>query len=167
LTRAGFKVSLTRNTDTYIELPQRPELAKRRNADLFLSLHFNAFPQNTVRGTEVYCLTPSGAPSSNAQGETAGSGWSIGNRNNPKNISLAYQVQKSLTRNLSVEDRGLRRARFWVLRDAAMPAILIEAGFMTHPSEGRKIFDPAYRRQIARAIVEGVLAYKKISEPTA
>ena len=60
----------------------------------------------------------------------------------------------------------MKRARFAVLRDAAMPAILIESGFMSHPVEGRKIFTSAYRRQIARAIVDGLLAYKRTVEPT-
>ena len=63
-----------------------------------------------------------------------------GNRHNDQNLFLAYQMQKALTRNLAVEDRGVRRARFAVLRDAVMPAVLIEAGFMSHPAEGRKIF---------------------------
>jgi N-acetylmuramoyl-L-alanine amidase len=48
-----------------------------------------------------------------------------------------------------------------VLRDAAMPAVLVEAGFMSHPSEGKKILDPAYRRELAKAILEGILAYKR------
>jgi N-acetylmuramoyl-L-alanine amidase len=74
-------------------------------------------------------------------------------------------MQKALTRNLSVEDRGVRRARFAVLRDAVMPAVLIEAGFMSHPAEGRKIFTAAYRQKMARAIVEGLLAYKRAVEP--
>jgi N-acetylmuramoyl-L-alanine amidase len=74
---------------------------------------------------------------------------------------LAYEMQKSYTKNLTVEDRGVKRARFQVLREATMPAILIEGGFMSHPAEGKKIYDPAYRKQMARAIVEGILAYKK------
>jgi N-acetylmuramoyl-L-alanine amidase len=86
---------------------------------------------------------------------------------NEKNLFLAYQVQKSLTRNLDCEDRGVRRARFEVLREAVMPAILIEAGFLSHPVEGRKILDSAYRREIARAIVEGLLSYKHRVEPGA
>ena len=128
-----------------------------------MSLHFNAAPTSasTVRGAEVYCLTPAGAPSTNAQGEGAGAGWFAGNRFNEKNMFLAYQVQKSLTKNLAVEDRGVHRARFAVLRDAAMPAVLIEGGFMSHPVEGRKIFEAAYRREMARAIVGGLLAYKR------
>ena len=59
---------------------------------------------------------------------------------NTKSLLLAYQIQKSLVRNLGAEDRGVRRARFAVLRDATMPAILIEGGYMTHPVEGRKDF---------------------------
>ncbi len=161
LAKAGFKVSLTRTSDKKIELPMRPELAKRRGADLFISLHFNAFPQKTVQGTEVYCLTPAGAPSSNARGEGAGAGSSPGNRYNDKNMFLAYQMQKSLTKSLAVEDRGVHRARFWVLRDATMPAVLIEGGFLSHPVEGRKIGDPGYRRQMARAIADAVTAYKR------
>jgi len=73
-------------------------------------------------------------------------------------------VQKALTRNLAVEDRGVRRARFAVLRDAVMPAVLIEAGFLSHPVEGRAILSAAYRQKIARAIVEGLLGYKRAVE---
>ena len=166
LARAGFKVSLTRSTDSFIELPGRPELAKRRRADLFLSLHFNAADagRSTVQGAEVYCLTPAGAASTNARGEGNGEGSFPGNRHNDQNLFLGYQVQKALMRNLTVEDRGVRRARFAVLRDAVMPAVLIEAGFLSHPVEGRQILSAAYRHRIARAIVEGLLAYKRIVE---
>jgi N-acetylmuramoyl-L-alanine amidase len=168
LARAGFKVTLTRTTDEFIELPTRPELAKRRSADVFISLHFNAADSGraSVQGAEVYCLTPVGASSTNARGEGAGAGGFPGNRHNDLNLFLAYQVQKTLTRNLAVEDRGVRRARFAVLRDAVMPAVLIEAGFMSHPAEGRKIFTSSYRQKMARAIVEGLLAYKRAVEPT-
>ena len=166
LARAGLKATLTRNTDTFIELPDRPDTANRQKADLFVSLHFNSTEtgRNEVHGAETYCLTPAGASSTNARGEGAGAGSFVGNRFNEKNMFLAYQVQKALTRSLGVEDRGVRRARFAVLRDAAMPAVLIEAGFLSHPTEGRKIFTPAYRQQMARAIVDGLLAYKRTVE---
>jgi len=166
LARAGFKVTLTRSTDTFVELPTRPEVANRRGADLFVSLHFNAADsgRDSVKGAEVYCLTPAGASSTNARGEGAGAGSFAGNRHNDQNLFLAYQVQKALTRDLAVDDRGVRRARFAVLRDAVMPAVLIEAGFMSHPAEGRKIFTAAYRQKMARAIVEGVLAYQRAVE---
>lgn len=166
LTRAGYKVTLTRNSDKFIELPNRAEIAKRRSADLFISLHFNSAPNSasTVRGAEVYCMTPVGAFSTNARGEGDTRNWYPGNRSNDKNVFLAYQLQKTLTKGLGTEDRGLHRARFAVLRDVTMPAVLIEAGFMSNPSEGRKIFDAGYRRQIAKAIVDGIGAYRHGTE---
>jgi N-acetylmuramoyl-L-alanine amidase len=166
LQRAGFAVTLTRNADSYLDLESRPALANRRKADLFLSLHFNASPSSrgTVRGCEVYSLTPAGAQSTNVRGPAGSRAAVTGNGSNDRNILLAYHLQKALVRSLGVPDRGVRRARFAVLRDASMPAALIEAGFMSHPVEGKKIFSAAYRGQIARAIVEGVLAYKKAME---
>jgi len=163
LVAAGFKVFLSRTRDEYVELPQRPALANRRGADLFVSLHFNATEtgRDEVAGPETYCITPVGASSSNAQGEGAGFGPTTANHFEFNSLFLAYQVQKSLVQNLGVPDRGVRRARFAVLRDAAMPAILIEGGYMTHPTEGRKIFDAGYRRLMARAMVRGILAYQQ------
>jgi N-acetylmuramoyl-L-alanine amidase len=159
---------MTRSKDTFIDLPDRPALANRRGADLFVSLHFNATEtgRNEVEGPEIYSITPVGASSTNARGEGANSGPTTGNRNEQRSLLLAYQVQKSLVRNLAVDDRGVRRARFAVLRDAAMPAILIEGGYMTHPIEGRKIFSDAYRRQLAQAMVKGILAYQKLTSPS-
>ena len=79
-------------------------------------------------------------------------------------MRLGYQIQKALLKTLAAEDRGLRRARYAVLRSAEMPAVLIEGGFMTHPAEARKIYDSAYRHQMAQAIVEAVKAYKNLVE---
>jgi N-acetylmuramoyl-L-alanine amidase len=166
LTKAGLLVTLTRTSDTFVDLPSRPDTARRRNADLFVSLHFNAADsgRDTVHGTEVYCLTPAGAESTNTRGEGGGTEACPGNRYNDRNLFLAYQVQRSLTRGLDIPDRGVRRARFAVLRDATMPATLIESGFMSHPVEGRKIFTADYRKKLARAIVDGLLAYKRAVE---
>jgi hypothetical protein len=80
-------------------------------------------------------------------------------------LLLAYQVQKSLVRNLGAKDRGVRRARYWVLRDATMPAILVEGGYMTHPDESKKIYNAAYRHQMAQAIVIGILTYQRLVSP--
>jgi N-acetylmuramoyl-L-alanine amidase len=186
LIHAGLTVSMTRSGDTFVELPVRPDIAKQRNADVFLSLHFNSAEtsRSTVRGAEVYCLTPAGANSTNSRGEGANAGWCAGNRYNNQNVLLAFEVQQALVRNsqvessvggkgaeglkgslgLNIKDRGIRRARYAVLRDATMPAVLVEAGFMSHPEEGKKILDRGYRRQMARAIVDGLLAYKQLVE---
>ncbi len=167
LQQAGFKVSLTRSSDTLIDLPERPEIARRRGADMFISLHWNAVDssKSEVKGAEVYCLTPAGAPSSNTSGELGDASTKPGNLLDDKNMFLAYTIQKSLAKNLSLEDRGVHHARFAVLRTAVMPAVLIEGGYMSHPSESKRIYDSAWRKQMAKAIVEGVLAYRTQVEP--
>ena len=169
LQKAGFNVILTRSKDAYVELPERPALANRRGVDLFVSLHFNATPtgKNEVEGPQTYCITPVGASSTDAQGEGANFGPTAANRVEPRSLLLAYQVQKSLVKNLGANDRGVRRARNWVLRDATMPAILIEGGYMTHPLESKKIYNAAYRHQMAQAIVKGILAYQKLASAAA
>ena len=164
LRAAGFKVLLTRTTDKFIELEDRPAFANRHGADLFISLHFNATPRGQASGVEVYCLTPAMTSSTNARGKLADKTPMPGNRHDARNILLAYQVQKSLVSKLSVEDRGLRRARFGVLRAAAMPAVLIEGGFISDGGEQKKIADPKYRTRMAEAIVHGALAYKHAIE---
>ncbi len=173
LQKLGFNVILTRNKDAFVELPARPAIANARGADLFVSLHFNSAQtdKNEVSGPETYCITPVGAKSSNDHSEngefssTADTRFTIANRNEQKSLLLAYQMEKSLVQNLHVEDRSVRRARFAVLRDATMPAILIEGGYMTNPSEGKKIYDAGYRKQMAAAIVRGILNYQKLTAP--
>jgi N-acetylmuramoyl-L-alanine amidase len=173
LKKLGFNVILTRNKDIYVDLPARPAMANKAGADLFVSLHFNATAtgRDEAEGPETYCITPAGVNSSNAHGEASEFGSAIGagptpaNRFENKSLLLAYQMEKSLVQNLNANDRGVKRARYWVLRDAAMPAILIEGGFMTHPPEAKKIYDAAYRRQMAAAIVKGILNYQKITTP--
>lgn len=167
LVKKGFKVVLTRDSDATLDLPERPELARKRNADLFISLHFNASAGRDAppaSGVEVYCMTPAHISSTNAGGEGAENGAFPGNRNDRKNMLLAYCVQKTLVKRLEVEDRGVRRARFAVLRTAAMPAVLIEGGFLSNPAEARKIHNREYRRKLAEAIAQGILAYKKAVE---
>jgi N-acetylmuramoyl-L-alanine amidase len=167
LTRSGFSVSLTRKSDAFIDLPERAAIARRRGADLFLSLHFNSADGpggSAVKGAETYCMTPARASSTNARGEGAGAGAYPGNRHDAKNMLLGYQIQRAITGKTGAEDRGVKRARFQVLRDAEMPAVLIEAGFMSNPSDARRIYDPAPRRQLAQAIADGVLAYKRLVE---
>ncbi|HUC85710.1 MAG TPA: N-acetylmuramoyl-L-alanine amidase [Candidatus Acidoferrales bacterium] len=170
LKAAGFRVILTRTNDTFVQLADRPALANRQKADLFISLHFNIGPPGEAKGVEVYCLTPAKAKSTNAGRWGDISEWRddtgpvCGNRCDDWNIALAYQLEKSLVKNLSAEDRGVRRARFAVLRTAEMPAVLIEGGFLSDPVEQKKIADPKYRAQVAAAIVQGVLNYQSIFE---
>jgi N-acetylmuramoyl-L-alanine amidase len=170
LQQAGFNVILTRDKDVYPTRAERPDIANRRGADLFVSLHFNSFSNDpaAVQGPETYCMTPVGAASSNDSEEAGiGSRAYPANRFEDKSLLLAYQVQKALVKNLGATDRSVRRARWEVLRTAEMPAILIEGGYLSHPVEGKKIFSDAYRKQMATAIVRGILNYQKLTAPPA
>lgn len=167
LRKAGYTVSFTRTSDMLVDLPERPAIARRRGADLFVSLHYNSagYTSSEIGGVEVYCMTPQRASSTNARGEGGNSGPFTGNLNNARNMVLAYELQKAITRGAGLEDRGVKRARFEVLREAPMPAVLIEGGFMSNPTEARKIFSSTWRRQMAQAIASGISSYRKIVEP--
>ncbi len=167
LRASGITVVMTRDADDAVELETRPELAKKLGADLFVSLHYNGVEDASsgAKGIEVFCLTPAGAASTNARGDSSIStkAWP-GNLNNSRNTLLAYQVHKAIMGAVPATDRGVRRARFVVLRNATMPAILVEGGFMSDPVEAKRIYSTAGRDQLARAIADGILAYKRLLE---
>ena len=162
LERAGIKTVLTRRSDTYVEREERTNLARKAKADLFVSLHYNNAADTSASGVETYAVTPFGAEATN------GGDISLmphpGNKYDAQSVLLAYEVQRSITRGVDASDRGVRRAGFEVLRKATMPSILIESGFMSNSGESKKVFDDAYRKEIAQAIVDGILAYKRIME---
>lgn len=162
LEAAGFTVTLTRAADRALPLTVRAELANRTGADVFVSLHFNAaeVSPGTVDGVEVYSLTPVGARSTNSRRAGPDRGTAPGLRHTAASIVLAYMIQSNLVWRIGTTDRGTRFANFEVLRAADMPAVLVEAGFLSHPAERRKIADPAYRTKLAAAIADGIIAYR-------
>lgn len=160
----GFKVVMTRSSDKFVDLESRPFTAQKFKCDLFVSIHFNGVSSGNAKGAEVYCLTPSGASSTNSRGEGATALRFPGNRNDEANSLLAYNVQKYLLKSTNAEDRGMRRARFAVLRYATMPAILVEAGFMSDPAEAGRIRSSSQRRLMAKGIVDGIKEYRRIME---
>lgn len=157
---------LTRTTDSTVSLEDRVDFAESKHADLFVSIHFNS--GGVADGIETYCVPPAGtvstADASSRRLERGDDEPSPGNRFDEKNVWLAHCVQKSLLRTTGAVDRGVRRARFYVLRYASCPAILVEAGFLTNRIEEQKILTPEYREQLAKAVAEGILAYKKSVE---
>jgi N-acetylmuramoyl-L-alanine amidase len=167
LRRAGFNVVYTRARDVYVDVGERPEIAHRRRADLFISLHFNSDGGgNGARGVETYCLTPAGARSTNDRGEGGDLERRPGNKNDAKNLLLAHAIQRSLVTRLGFEDRGVRRARFAVLRTAEMPAVLVEGGFLSDRAEAARILDPEFRGRMAQAVVTAIQEYKRAVEPS-
>ena len=159
LREAGFQVVLTRTNDQYVDLQDRPALAWHAGADLFVSLHYNSGPRG-LRGVEIHCVPPAGMKSSNAGGGRGNEPASAGNLENARNVLLAHQMLKSITAALPLEDLGVKRSHYEVLRQARMPAVLIEGGFMTDPLDAKNIYDPAFRQRMARSLVNGILAYQ-------
>jgi len=164
LKAAGFEVVQVRDGDEYIALDERPDLANRRRADLYLSLHFNGSGGRgsaTAKGAETFALT---LPNGRSTHGGISSGNQPGNKFDRENLLLAYQVHRALVDLVGVADRGVKRANFAELRDVRMPAVLIEGGFMDHPEDLRRIMSDRERGKLADAIVEGVQAYKRLVE---
>jgi N-acetylmuramoyl-L-alanine amidase len=159
LLRAGFKVEMTRSTDTAVSLEERVEFANRFTNAVFISIHFNS---GGGEGVESYWLAPDGV-TSNAAGESHASASDSqpneGNAQDGQNVALAAAVHAAVLAQVPTVDRGVRHARFKVLRDIAVPALLLEAGFLTDPAEGLRIGSLPYRQQLGAAIAQGVQAF--------
>lgn len=166
----GYRVILTRTTDRHLgedkvaDLLQRNLIAKQAGADLFISLHYNAVSSNMQRvtGVEVYTLTPRhqySTADSEQDDDKGAAELNAGNAHDHWNMLVGYHVHRRMIEELGAADRGLKRARWAVLRHAECPGILIEAGFLSNDAETRKIMTPAYRQKVAEAIAHGVQAY--------
>jgi N-acetylmuramoyl-L-alanine amidase len=157
----GYRVIMTRTEDKFVEIADRPEIARRAGADLFLSLHFNSAPV-AVTGVEVFSMTPQYQFSTDDPSRTDLAGSRVfnpGNASDHWNTVLGYKIHRALLRELKVPDRGHKRQRWGVLRLASCPAVLIEGGYLSNDGETKKIASPAYRQQMAEAIADGVRAY--------
>lgn len=159
LEQEGWKVFLTRTNDMYVTNANRVTFADAHHADLFISLHFNSLaPDKRPSGVETYCLTPKGLPSTITRGYD--DSWSASFPNNAfdaENLQLAVRLQAALVHATGMEDRGVCRARFMeVLRGQTRPAVLLEAGFLSNPSEARQIESPAFRQKLAQAIADAL-----------
>lgn len=163
LERAGFEVIQIRDRDRYLAPEERPVLANKAGADLYLSLHYNsgAGGGGVAKGLETYWLTLANGESTNG-GQSRG--YMPGNRQDRENLNLAYQVHRALLGEFDLADRGIRRANFAELRLAEMPAVLIEGGFMDSREDALTIYSDAQRVKFAAAIVDGVQAYKRLVE---
>ena len=173
LQRAGLNVVLTRETDQFIPLSGRPAVANRLGADLFVSVHINANRNGRVSGIEVYYPRES-VVSSSAQ-------WPPAVR--PSEISvpsttvreilwdmvlghtrshsrrLASSVCRAMRDGVQAPCRGSKPARFVVLREAWMPAVLVEVGYVTNEGEASRLRNAEYREAAAQSIARGILSY--------
>ncbi len=157
LQKLGYKVIMTRNSDTTLGLERRSEIARNADADLFISVHMNWASPSTVSGVETFALTPAGAPSSSDS--TPRTTWYRGNAMVGNSGALAFSVQRSIVRQLKPVDRGVKRARFVVLTGNSCPAILIECGFVSNRTEENKLHSSDYQDKFAAAIADGINRY--------
>lgn len=160
LERAGFTVEMTRSNDAGLSLEERIEFANRFNNAVFVSIHFNA--GSGGNGVESYALAPEGVPSTQSGGHhasTADNQPDNGNAQDGHNVALTAAIHASVLSRVSAHDRGVRHARFKVLRHIKIPAVLVEGGFLNDPAEGQRIATPQYRQQLGTAIAQGVQNY--------
>ncbi len=165
LLAAGVRVVMTRTMDMTVPLDERVVIAKGKDADLFVSMHFNS--GGSAEGIETYCMPPAGVNSTADMREgadNANTEAEFSNRFDDQNVWLAHCIQKGALGATGAMDRGVRRARFYVLRYATCPAILIEGGFLSSASEEQRILRSDYRDKLAKGISDGILTYKKTVE---
>ena len=166
LKKAGLRVLMTRNSDTFIELPERASIASSLKNVIFVSIHFNAADWNRdANGFEVFCVTPRGAPSTAyEQTRVRDMVMENGNEHDLHSFALANTIYHAMHGKLEMTDRGVKRARFAVLRLAGVPSVLIEGGFLTNPADARRVASKQWRDSYAAAITRGILEYKKLAE---
>ncbi len=160
LERLGYRVVLTRNSDIFIPLHQRATVAERYKDAIFVSIHYNAARRHGAKGIEVYTIAPQGTPSTNGGDTSLARQKFNGNRHDELNVALATTMQNCLIRASSGEDRGVKRARFRVLRDAKVPGVLVECGFLSNSGEAREIHKTSYRANVAKGIARAVQVYE-------
>lgn len=173
LEEAGFSVLLTRDRDEFLPLSRRPAIANRLPADLFISVHANANRKRSVSGIEVYyprqsvVTTSTAFPPQVREEEVAFPTWTIRqilwdltlSKARARSVKIASQMCRSMSTRLGTRCRGVKGARFVVLRESWMPSVLVEVGYVSNRSEAAQLASAAYRQAIAQGITDGVVAY--------
>lgn len=183
----GMKPLMIRTGDYYIGLKQRVEMARRKNADLFISIHADAFRNGKARGTSVFVLSERGASSEVAKflAESENRADLIGGVSLDDKDDLLKLVLMDMVKNSTIEDshdvagrvlkslKGVNRlhktqveqAGFRVLKAPDMPSILVETAFISNPEEERKLRSTRHQKALAKAILKGVKGYFRANPP--
>jgi len=129
---AGVRTVMTRRTDVFVPLASRVAIANRQRDAVFVSIHFNSARREGAAGAETFYYSPGG-------------------------LRLASTIQNELVRTVSIENRGVKRRGFYVLRNSQIPAVLVECGFLTNGAEARRIGQSRHRDRLAREIAGAVM----------
>ncbi|MEQ1620513.1 MAG: N-acetylmuramoyl-L-alanine amidase [Methylococcales bacterium] len=179
--QAGMKAVLVRKNDNYVGLRERMQIARAAKADLFISIHADAFPNETVKGASIFTLSEKGASSEAARwlannenaSELVG-GVSLGDKENvlasvlldlsqtatqEASVSVADKVLKNFENIGELHHGSVQKANFMVLKSPDIPSILVETAFISNPSEELKLLNSSHQIKIATAIFSGVRNY--------
>ena len=185
LSARGYRVVMTRNTDVYLTLQERTDIANREEADLFVSIHVNALPsKKSLAGFEIYIMAlPTDKDAMNlAKVENReyveGKGMDVANVD--RRTEMLLMILGDMQQNNKISEstdfaaalynagavnglpmRRIAQAPFFVLRGAGMPAVLLEVGFLTNAAEAQNLVNPVYQQRIAQAMAAGIVNYLK------
>ncbi len=142
LEEMGYKTKMTRYNDRFIPLSERAKMANDLEADLFVSVHYNHCPSQEPHGIEIFTYKEHGARFI-------------------ASTKLGEQVNSHIVKYTGMHSRGVKQGNLAVVRETKMPAILVEAGFLSNPREREKVKDPQHQRAIAWGIAKGIDHYLK------
>lgn len=143
LQELGYKTVMTRQGDVFVSLSKRAEMANQLNADLFVSVHYNHCPSREVHGIEVFYYKESPPHSQRILASQ----------------TLGREISTQIVKYTGMHTRGVKPGNLAVVRETKMPAILVEAGFLSNPQEREKVKDPQNQRALAWAIAKGIDHY--------
>jgi len=160
----GFRVMMTREGDYFVPLEVRAQIANAARNSIFVSIHFNATNDDpNATGFEIFSFTPRGAPSTSDDSVTPSSlSMQAGSQVDAQSMALSACIYHSLLGHIPEFDRGIKRARFAVLRLTKVPAVLIEGGFLTERGESKLIAKKEWRAKLAHAIGVGIESYQAL-----
>lgn len=183
----GIRTVMTRDEDQFVALRERTAIARRQKADLFISIHADAFRDQHVQGASVYVLSNKGASSEAARwlAETENKadligGISLADKEDAlasvlldmsqsaargSSLTAAEGVYQALRTLGKVHGKAVHQAAFIVLKSPDIPSLLIETGFISNPTEERRLRDVAYQKQLAQVIMQGILRYFTTAGP--
>jgi N-acetylmuramoyl-L-alanine amidase len=161
----GFRVIMTREGDYFVPLEVRARIANAARDSIFVSIHFNATDRDpSATGFEIFSFTPRGAPSTSDNWVTSSSASvQKGSKVDAQSMALSACIYHSLLGHIPEFDRGIKRARFAVLRQTEVPAVLVEGGFLTERGESRLISRKDWRGRLAQAISVGIENYRALA----
>lgn len=180
----GFRAELTRKTDYFIPLRQRPQIARKKGADLFVSIHADAAPNTAAFGSSVFALSQRGATSETARwlADTENRSDLIGGAGSvslddkdqvlagvlldlsmtavmSSSLDIGQKVLDNLGKITHLHKKRVEQAGFVVLKSPDIPSILVETGFISNPKEAKNLATPSYQKNLAQAIKTGIVNY--------